>query len=79
MTAGVTVWASIAVAVLALLGGVYSIGTKASTIDAKLDRNCRSLASIQADTRYLIIQQSRAPSSQDFRQIFRHSAIEACG
>lgn len=71
---------SIAVVTLAILGYFYSTGREVSDINARLDRNCRILASIQADVRFIIVEHtSNNREAQSFREIFNRSAIASCG
>lgn len=75
-TAGVIAVATI---VLALLGSAYSIGNGVATTNSKLDRNCRILSTILADSRFLIIEHVRsARGAADFRRIFADASGESC-
>lgn len=73
-----TVIGSALLVVLALIGAAYNVSVKVNSIDGKLDRNCRVLAAIQADARFLILEHSGSARGE-FRQIFRNAAIESCG
>lgn len=66
-------------ALLALLGYIYTTGKNDNSIDNKLDRNCRILAVIQADSRFLIIEHTDNKEQADaFREIFRKAASDSC-
>lgn len=68
------------VAVAALLGYIYTSGMNDTNVDNKLDRNCRIMAAVQANTRFLIIQHTTNKFEADaFREIFQKAFENACG
>ena len=79
MAAKLAVWGSVAVAVLALLGGVFSIGQTLGHIEDQLDRNCRALASIKGHNRFLILEHVDMRLARDLRRTYVDTAEEACG
>ena len=67
-------------AVLALLGYVYTVGSAVSDVQSRLDRNCRILAVIQANTRFIIIEHTTSQeSSKAFQEIFQRALVDSCG
>lgn len=69
-------WAAIVLSAVAMIvAGV----TYANEINGKLDRNCRILAAIQGNTRFLLLKHEPRSSDTGLRQIFKASAIESCG
>lgn len=75
-----TITVSVGVSVLALLGGVYSIASGITELSNKVDRNCRVLAIIQGNTRFLILEHTKDQrDAKNLQEIFKAAAIEACG
>lgn len=79
MAGRLALWGSIGLALLALLGGIYSTGATLSGIDEQLDRNCRVLVTIQANTRFLILASENSSTRREFRHIFENAGLELCG
>lgn len=73
------IYIALGVAFLTLMGAVYSIGTKASSIESKLDRNCRVLIQVRADVDYVILVLSPTGPAKGLRRIFGGTAPELCG
>lgn len=72
--------AGVIVAILAVLGYVYTVGQAVSDVRGRLDRNCRLLVTIQANTRFLIIERTEKNKqlAQDFREIFQRTSGDHC-
>lgn len=69
-----------AASVAALLTYVYAAGREAAATQDRLDRNCRILAAIQGDVRFLILQRTEnKAAAAAFRAIFRNAPTQSCG
>lgn len=71
--------------VLAIIATLFTFGlginSQLNTLQAGLDRNCRVLATVEADVRYVIAQTApRDPfNGRTLQRIFRNVAPELCG
>jgi hypothetical protein len=72
------VWITVGLAFLSLLGGVYSLGQSVSTVNDKLDRNCRIIAAefdqLTAEVSFLIFQHDDPNVGRRLRKIFGSQA-----
>lgn len=72
-------WLPAISAVAIMIGWAYTTGQAISDVQGRLDRNCRILATIQADVRFIIVEHTAKRSdAESFREIFKDSAIAAC-
>lgn len=68
------------IAALAIFGYVYTLGSALTNLDNKIDRNCRFLAIVEADSRYLIVQHIASDKeAKTFREIFTNAIRDTCG
>jgi hypothetical protein len=73
-------WVALGAILLPLLGYVYAQGRAIEGLNGRLDRNCRILAVVQANTRYIIIEHTATEAQADvFREIFNKALVDSCG